>query len=142
MGRHMTTTQFDDLARVYEATAVETPVRKYLECPSYKAAVGDLTGKTVLGTGCPSGIYTRRLDFTVTLAGRTVSLTAYRWSRATQDQAALDAGFRDLTWIGPHVTGEGIRRHGKQYWRQYLGRPRALILDRIAEPADRNEGTP
>ena len=57
----MTTSQFDELARLYEDLSKE-PWRKHLEIPSVLDAVGDLTGLSVLDLGCGSGVYTRRLS--------------------------------------------------------------------------------
>ncbi|MEU2718623.1 class I SAM-dependent methyltransferase [Streptomyces sp. NPDC007205] len=75
------------------------------------------------------------LTLTITLPEHpTFSLTAYRWSRATQEDAARAAGFESLQWIHPKVTDEGLALHGASYWKRYLDCPHTLILSCVAAP--------
>ncbi|WP_433578853.1 class I SAM-dependent methyltransferase [Nocardia brasiliensis] len=53
--------QFDSLGTQYAASVAEMPLREYVEMPSIRRAVGDVTGKTVLDIGCGSGHYARQL---------------------------------------------------------------------------------
>ncbi len=52
--------QFDQLGEVYD-TFSRSPFRQHLEFPTVFAALGDITGLSVLDLGCGSGIYTRLL---------------------------------------------------------------------------------
>ncbi|MGX1773785.1 class I SAM-dependent methyltransferase [Nocardia brasiliensis] len=53
--------QFDNAAVAYEASAVDIPIREFIEHPSIRALCGDVAGKLVLDLGCGTGLYTRRL---------------------------------------------------------------------------------
>ncbi|MFE9577002.1 class I SAM-dependent methyltransferase [Nocardia sp. NPDC006044] len=50
--------QFAALGSAYEASE-QWPMRRQLEAPSLLAAIGDLTGLSVLDAGCGSGFYVR-----------------------------------------------------------------------------------
>ncbi|RKH20543.1 class I SAM-dependent methyltransferase [Corallococcus praedator] len=50
------------------------------------------------------------------------------WSRATYEQALREAGFRQLTWMSPECSPEGIARYGRAFWQDYLDNPHAVAL--------------
>ncbi|MER5352198.1 methyltransferase domain-containing protein [Kitasatospora sp. NPDC002551] len=55
-------------------------------------------------------------------------ITARYWSRATLERALHEAGFGTVRWPGFRVSGEGLARHGKDFWRPYLTRPHAALI--------------
>lgn len=56
----MTSSQFDELAQVYEDSA-GMPFRQGLEFPTVLHHLGDIADRSVLDFGCGSGVYTRLL---------------------------------------------------------------------------------
>jgi SAM-dependent methyltransferase len=43
----------------------------------------------------------------------------FRWSQATYEWAAAEAGFRDFVWYPSEVAPEDIARYGETYWRDF-----------------------
>lgn len=74
------------------------------------------------GEGCPVILNAKLegVDFTVTM---------YRWSRETHEEAFKAAGFKKLTWYEPEVTPKGIELMGEEYWQRYLKQPHALLIE-------------
>jgi SAM-dependent methyltransferase len=54
------TTDFNDLADTYAGTKA-SPIKRYSEEPTFLAALGDVTGLSVLDLACGNGYYTRRI---------------------------------------------------------------------------------
>lgn len=52
----------------------------------------------------------------------------FYWSRATHEQVLREAGFRDITWLRPECSPEGIARYGREFWQDYLDNPHAAVL--------------
>ncbi|RKG85977.1 class I SAM-dependent methyltransferase [Corallococcus terminator] len=50
------------------------------------------------------------------------------WSRATHEQALREAGFRNLAWMQPECSPEGLSRFGQAFWQDYLDNPHAVAL--------------
>lgn len=99
--------QFDELAQVYERTAAERVVRRYLEYPSYMAAVGDVSGLTVMDIGCGSGVYTRRLREAgaARVVGVDESEGMVGYARGREDREGLGVEYlvRDVTHPSDHA---------------------------------------
>ncbi len=53
------TTQYDSIAATYDRIIGNLPVRQMLEY-TYRARIGDVTGKSVLDLACGNGLYTRK----------------------------------------------------------------------------------
>lgn len=93
--------QFDELAQVYERTAEERVVRRYLEYSSYMTALGDVSGLTVMDIGCGSGVYTRRLR--AAGAARAVGvdesegMVKYARDRESREKLGVEYLVRDVT---------------------------------------------
>lgn len=66
---------------------------------------------------------------TLTAIAQSVTLKAYRWSRAAYDAALRDSGFARITWITPKPTQTGVSEHGAEFWERYVRTPHALIID-------------
>ncbi|MFB6940788.1 class I SAM-dependent methyltransferase [Streptomyces sp. NPDC060286] len=54
-------TQFDATVNAYENSMGEMPLRKYVEAFTFRHAIGDVRGLSVLDMGCGSGLFTREL---------------------------------------------------------------------------------
>lgn len=52
--------QYDAIAEQYQRTK-ESPLRSFVEAPTFFSLVGDIRGKRVLDLACGEGFYTRRL---------------------------------------------------------------------------------
>ncbi len=50
----------------------------------------------------------------------------YYWSIETYDNALRTAGFRDIQWIPPSVSKEGIDKFGTDFWQEYFEMPHQL----------------
>lgn len=54
---------------------------------------------------------------------------AYYWSARTLERCLRDAGCVDIRWRSHTVTQAGVDAHGDAFWRGYLERPHAGIID-------------
>lgn len=52
----------------------------------------------------------------------------FYWSRDTHERALREAGFHSITWARPECSPEGISRHGRAFWQDYLDNPHAVAL--------------
>ena len=50
------------------------------------------------------------------------------WSRATQEQALAEAGFRNIAWVRPQCSPDGEAKYGREYWSDYLTNPHAVPI--------------
>ena|SRR3989344_2502495 len=50
----------------------------------------------------------------------------YYWSKSTLERVMKDAGFREVFWIPPLVSKEGMQRFGADYWKPYLENPSCM----------------
>lgn len=58
-----------------------------------------------------------------------VTVTAYYWTRRTLEETLRAAGFSTVTWRD-YVLDPGAKaEHGEPFWRAYLARPHAAILE-------------
>ncbi|WJV45637.1 class I SAM-dependent methyltransferase [Streptomyces flavofungini] len=71
----------------------------------------------------------------VHVGARSVTLDAYRWSRAAHERALRRAGFERITWIRPRISAEGRRLYADGFWDNYLHCPQILLADCLAGPA-------
>lgn len=55
------------------------------------------------------------------------TLEAYYWSRATQERALTEAGFKNVTWVRPECSPEGLAAYG-DFWKDYLDNPHAVLI--------------
>jgi len=58
-----------------------------------------------------------------------VQVSAYYWSADTLDRALRFAGFSSVIWRTHQVSDEGWTEMGGEFWRRYLERPHAAIVD-------------
>ncbi|WP_049571111.1 class I SAM-dependent methyltransferase [Nocardiopsis sp. SBT366] len=65
----------------------------------------------------------------ITLLMGEEQIAARYWTRDALDQALTRAGFTAVRGLGHHVSPEGEREFGPGFWRDYLDRPHALILE-------------
>lgn len=54
---------------------------------------------------------------------------AHYWSARTLERCLRDAGCTDIHWRAHEVTPEGVDAHGESFWRGYLDRPHAGIIE-------------
>lgn len=72
--------------------------------------------------------------FTISLGGMTMpEVTAYRWDRATVDQALTEAGFTNIRWIQPTLSDAGAQQHGEDTFKVYLNTPHALLIEAVRQ---------
>jgi toxoflavin synthase len=48
------------------------------------------------------------------------NLEFYYWSKAIYEKCLKSAGLRNIRWIKPRVSREGISKFGRDYWKEYL----------------------
>lgn len=48
--------------------------------------------------------------------------------REVYEQSLTRAGFRDVTWVPLHVSEEGLRERGEEYWADFLSNPPLTML--------------
>jgi toxoflavin synthase len=58
-----------------------------------------------------------------------VTVTAYYWTRRTLEETLHAAGFTTVTWRDYVLTPAARADHGEPFWRAYLTRPHAAILE-------------
>ncbi|MFI8933187.1 hypothetical protein ACIG3E_36670 [Streptomyces sp. NPDC053474] len=72
-----------------------------------------------------------------------LELDFFTWSRAAHEQALREAGFTEVRWSRPGVSARGLHRFGEAFWRPYLQRPHALVVEaRTSPPAGRAATNP
>lgn len=95
--------QYDALAQMSEMTA-EAPLRKFYEEPTFFAALGDVTGRSVLDLACGTGIYTRRLKqrgaTRVVGIDESEGMIAYARERESRERAGIEFQVRDARHLG------------------------------------------
>jgi len=47
----------------------------------------------------------------------------YYWSKETMEAALKGAGFTDIEWHGPVVSEDGVKRFGREFWKEYIEKP-------------------
>jgi SAM-dependent methyltransferase len=55
------------------------------------------------------------------------TLEVYHWCRATHERALAEAGFKNLTWVRPECSPEGLAKYG-DFWKDYLENPHAVLI--------------
>lgn len=72
------------------------------------------------------------LTFSVTLGGMTTpEIMAYRWEKASVNEALTKAGFTSIRWIDPQLSAAGLTQFGMDYFAKYLRQPHALLIECI-----------
>ena len=57
----------------------------------------------------------------------------YYYSRETYEKALKEVGFKQISWIEPIVSPEGLEKFGKEYWAGVLKNPTTIGLKCIKE---------
>lgn len=65
-----------------------------------------------------------------------VTVTAYYWTRRTLEETLHAAGFATVTWRDYALTPAARADHGEPFWRAYLTRPHAAILECVKSDVD------
>jgi SAM-dependent methyltransferase len=65
-----------------------------------------------------------------------VTVTAYYWTRRTLEETLHAAGFTTVTWRDYVLTPAAKADHGEPFWRAYLTRPHAAILECVKSDVD------
>ena len=55
-----------------------------------------------------------------------VQFNFYYWSKETYTKLLQKAGFKNIRWVDPFVSEEGIQKFGRGYWDKLLKRPSAI----------------
>nr|VFJ49379.1 MAG: Ubiquinone/menaquinone biosynthesis C-methylase UbiE [Candidatus Kentron sp. DK] len=58
-----------------------------------------------------------------------IHFDVYYWSRATHESVFREAGFREIVWHPMRVSPEGMRKFGREYWRDYLRYPGQVCIE-------------
>lgn len=68
-----------------------------------------------------------RVRITALLSPPVEFVTSYP-RREVFEESLAAAGFGDVTWVPLHVSPEGLREWGKEYWADFLGNPPLVML--------------
>ncbi|CCH31835.1 methyltransferase domain-containing protein [Actinosynnema sp. NPDC047251] len=63
------------------------------------------------------------------LGDHRVTVSARYWTPHTVEEAMRTAGFRTAVWHRHDVDPDAVAEHGEEYWRPYLDRPHAAIIE-------------
>lgn len=67
--------------------------------------------------------------FSVTMGEYTSpEITAYWWSKESQESALRDAGLTDIRWVVPKPSADGIEKQGAEFWVDVVRRPFESIV--------------
>ena len=55
-----------------------------------------------------------------------IEFNFYYWSKETYDELLQKAGFKNIHWVEPFVSEEGIQKFGREYWNKLLKKPSAI----------------
>lgn len=55
-----------------------------------------------------------------------IEFNFYYWSKETFNELLQEAGFKNIQWIEPFVSKEGINKFGKEYWDKFLKKPSSI----------------
>jgi SAM-dependent methyltransferase len=69
------------------------------------------------------------VTLTLRFGAHEVSVTAYYWTRATLENTLRAAGFRTVKWRDYLLSPDAEADHGEPFWRNYLARPHAAIIE-------------
>lgn len=99
--------EFDAFVRAYEDDE-HFHYRRYVEAPSFFAALGDISGLSVLDLGCGAGLYTRRLQQrgAARLVGLDISprMLDYARAREAEKHLGIEYVLDDARHAGSHGT--------------------------------------
>jgi hypothetical protein len=56
------------------------------------------------------------------------NFTTYYWDKETYERAFRNAGFRNIKWIKMKISKEGIEKHGKEFWREFMENPYLTLI--------------
>lgn len=57
------------------------------------------------------------------------SWNTYFWNKKTYEEALENAGFKNLKWKKIIISKEGIRKYGKEFWKEFLEQPYIIGLE-------------
>lgn len=55
----------------------------------------------------------------------------YHWNKKTYEEVFKKAGFKGIKWIHLKVSEEGIKKLGKEFWKDYYKKPYIIIVKAI-----------
>ncbi len=55
-----------------------------------------------------------------------IEFNFYYWSKETFNELLQKVGFKNIQWIEPFVSKEGIDQFGKEYWDKFLKKPSSI----------------
>lgn len=70
-----------------------------------------------------------KMKFVFYDAQKPTEVVNYFWSRKTYQKILKKVGFKNIVWITPTVSNQGLIKFGQEYWKNYLDHPNEILIE-------------